>query len=227
MIFFDIDGTLIDHKKAEKLGVNGFYSKYKEYFDITEELFYLEWCKISDIHFRRFLNGELSFSQQRIERIKDVFKIFDKDISNDDALEKFKDYINLYEKNLQPFDDVIESLNLIKGHRLGIISNGDLNQQLMKIEKINSKIPFEVIITAGDVGVSKPNIEIFKIACQRANVDIKNCFYVGDDVENDMIPCVKAGMTGIWIDRTSDGREYKDFRKIKDLKEISGFLSKK
>ncbi len=34
-------------------------------------------------------------------------------------------------------------------------------------------------------------------------------------------------MTGIWIDRTNDGRKYKDFRKIKDLKEISGFLSKK
>ena len=57
-------------------------------------------------------------------------------------------------------------------------------------------------------------------------MDIKNCFYVGDDVENDMIPCVKAGMTGLWIDRANDGREYKDFKKIKDLKEISGFLSK-
>ena len=41
MIFFDLDGTLINHKKAEILGVNGFFYKYKNYFDMNETSLFL------------------------------------------------------------------------------------------------------------------------------------------------------------------------------------------
>lgn len=227
MIFFDIDGTLIDHKRAEYLGVLGFYSKDKEYFHINKSLFYEEWCKISDIHFRKFLDGEVTFSQQRIDRIKDVFSLSGKSISDEEAGEKFKAYVSSYENNLLPYDDVAPCLKMIKQHRIGIISNGDYKQQMMKIRKISNDNLFEVVITAGEVGVAKPNVDIFKIACERANVDIKDCIYVGDDIESDMVSCTRAGMMGVRINRTEESRDFMGFKTIKDLRELKSALEKR
>jgi FMN phosphatase YigB (HAD superfamily) len=61
MIFFDLDDTLIDRKRAEYLGVKGFYSEQSTLFGATEEAFYESWRTISHRHFLRFLRGEISF----------------------------------------------------------------------------------------------------------------------------------------------------------------------
>jgi FMN phosphatase YigB (HAD superfamily) len=57
MIFFDLDDTLIDRKRAEYLGVKGFHSEHSALFGTTEEAFYESWRRISDRHFLRFLRG--------------------------------------------------------------------------------------------------------------------------------------------------------------------------
>lgn len=46
MIFFDLDDTLIDRKRAEYLGVKGFYSEHSTLFDTAEEAFYESWRTI-------------------------------------------------------------------------------------------------------------------------------------------------------------------------------------
>ena len=199
MIFFDLDGTLIDHKKAESIGVKEFLNKYGSYFEFDEDSFYKDWCKISDKHFLRFLNREISFIQQRTERIKDIFALSGIKLSDDEANVRFKVYRQFYEDNLMPYDDVIPCLNALKGERLGIISNGDLKQQMFKLEKIGKGDYFDTVITAGEVGVAKPNIGIFKIACRKANISANDCIYIGDDYETDIVSCREAGMNGIWL----------------------------
>ena len=52
--------------------------------------------------------------------------------------------------NSHPYDDVIPCLNSLQGFKLGIISNGDLKQQMFKLEKINGHEVFDTIITAGE-----------------------------------------------------------------------------
>ena len=75
VIFFDLDGTLLDHKNSEHLSVIKFYNNYREYFRVNENEFYRLWCEISDKHFNKYLNRELTFVQQRIERIKELFHL--------------------------------------------------------------------------------------------------------------------------------------------------------
>ncbi|EKQ53608.1 MULTISPECIES: HAD family hydrolase [unclassified Clostridium] len=56
---------------------------------------------------------------------------------------------------------------------------------------------FTDIITAGEVGVSKPNKKLFNRACDRVNKEPRECYYIGDDLH----PCKDAGMNGIWLNR--------------------------
>jgi len=224
LIFFDLDGTLIDHKQAEILGVHGFLHEYKEYFNFKEDLFYEHWCKISNKHFARFLNRDISFLQQQIERIKDVFILSGIKLSDNEAAKKFKVYLELYEENLMPYDDVLPCLNSLKDKRLGIISNGALKQQLLKLSKIGNEICFDPIIVAEEVGVAKPNIDIFRIACIKANVQAKDCIYVGDDFKTDILSCSTADMNGIWLNRYNQESINSTTKMIQDLRMLKNYL---
>ncbi|MDE0325809.1 MAG: HAD family hydrolase [Candidatus Poribacteria bacterium] len=54
------------------------------------------------------------------------------------------------------------------------------------------------------IGIRKPKVGIFKVACERADVLLEEAMFVGDTVENDIIGANRAGMTSVFIDRESD-----------------------
>ncbi|KNF07704.1 haloacid dehalogenase superfamily, subfamily IA [Gottschalkia purinilytica] len=58
-----------------------------------------------------------------------------------------------------------------------------------------------MIITADDVGVAKPDIKIFDIACKKVKISPSNCYYIGDDLKTDILSCEKVGIKGIWLNR--------------------------
>ncbi len=224
MIFFDLDGTLLDHKQSEYLGVKAFYKENLEYFNIDEDGFYKLWCKISQKNFKRYLDGEISFIQQRNERIKDIFSEADLQINDIEAEKKFQTYLINYEKSWKPYEDVIPCLRSLQNYRLGIISNGDYNQQLLKLERMGIKDFFEIIITAGDVGVAKPDIKIFEIASETAKECPENCYYVGDDYKTDILPCGQIGITGIWLNREKENHDISNIKMVYGLADLEKYL---
>jgi putative hydrolase of the HAD superfamily len=123
------------------------------------------------------------------------------------------------------FDDVIPCIKELKGYRLGIISNGDLKQQSLKLDRLGIKDRFEIITTSGEAGIAKPNIEIFKTACSRADENPENCCYVGDDFKTDILPCRETGMYGIWLNRESGQRRVSDIVAINTLHNLKDILT--
>ncbi|MTI67987.1 MAG: HAD family hydrolase [Firmicutes bacterium] len=225
MIFFDLDGTLLDHRYSEYLAVKEFYNNNKYRFDFNEENFYKLWCDISNKHFNRFLNNKLTFSQQRIERIKELFEHVGIKFSDTEAENKFKEYLNAYEKNWKIYDDVINCLKeLHSNYKLGIITNGDLEQQSLKLERIGVKKYFDLLIAAGDIGISKPNTKIFEIACNKAGFNPKECYYIGDNLNVDILPCEKINMNGIWLNRTNKRGKKTEVKTIYNLENIKEIL---
>lgn len=224
MIFFDIDGTLLDHKGAEQEGIKKFYllNDFNKICDI--EKFKEIWVKYSDKNFEKFLKKEYTFEQQRAMRIVDVYNEFSKEISYNEALNKFIDYLNVYESSWKAYEDVIPCLNMLKEYKLGIISNGDYEQQLKKLRKINIAEYFCDIVVAGDVGYAKPDSRIFEIAYQRNNVSVENAFYVGDNIKTDIIPANEIGMKGILIDREKERKVADNIDRICSLTDIKNIM---
>lgn len=223
MIFFDIDGTLLDHKGAELEGIKKFYKKYEFDKMIDFENFRELWVKFANKNFDKFLKKELSFEEQRANRIIELFKEFDMEINYEDALTKFDDYLKVYEESWKAYDDVIPCLESLKGKKLGIISNGDHAQQLMKLEKIGVKDYFEDVVTAGNIGVAKPNVKIFEMACERNDESIDESYYIGDDIKIDIIPYSEIGMKAILINRTGKDVD-KEIVQVSSLDKINELL---
>lgn len=200
MLFFDIDATLLDHERAEELGAIEFLKASNEQLNLSASEFVKLWHGLSDKYFEKFLLKELSFQEQRRMRIKELFG---HQLSNEQVDQKFEDYLKFYKANWAAFEDVIPCLEQLKkqGNRLGVISNGDYHQQIEKLESINVKKYFDIIITSSVMGVSKPNPTIFIEASSQAGVPIHESYYIGDRLETDAIASQKAGMKGIWLNR--------------------------
>ncbi|KAB8135705.1 HAD family hydrolase [Gracilibacillus oryzae] len=223
MIFFDIDSTLLDHERAEKMAAIEFLKVNKEELKFNESDFVKLWLELSLQYFNKFLARELSFQEQRRMRMKELFG---NNLSDRLADSKFNDYLSFYKENWVVYEDVIPCLEKLKkqGTSLGIISNGEYKQQMEKLETVNIHKYFDHVITSSQLGVSKPDITIFQQACHQANVNINECYYIGDRMETDAIPSKNAGMKGIWINR-NDRTSHLDVHVIHSLNELDAIIN--
>lgn len=182
--------------------------------------------ELSKKYYEQYLVKEISFQEHRRKRLK---ALFGDHLSNEAADLLFNHYLTLYTRNWTSFEDVIPCLNHLKdlGCRLGIISNGDNLQQIEKLEKLHIQDYFECIITSSEVGVAKPNETIFLEASKIANVNIKECYYVGDQLETDTIGSNYAGMIGIWLNRKQVKRTNCDVKEIHHLLELDSIFHRK
>jgi len=225
IVFFDIDGTLVDHKFAEKAGAIQYYHKQKNVFKISETEFIKLWGDLADKYFNRYLNKELSFNEQRLSRIKELFRTVEIELSDQDAESEFSIYLGFYRNNWKAFDDVIPCFNQLRDVQLGIISNGDCDQQIDKLKKVGLIDYFATVVTSGEVGYSKPDKRIFLEACGKLGKVPTQCVYIGDDLAIDILGSNAAGLKGVWLNRKKEAVDEKDIVTIDDLNALPQLLN--
>ena len=200
MIFFDIDETLLDNSAAERSAAGKFYALHRDVLQEPLETFIDRWQTLTEHNVQRYLAGELSFQGQRRERLRQVFAN-KRSLSDTEADTIFNAYLNFYESSWQLFADVEDCLNDLSDFHLGIISNGDAFQQRRKLEALGIADRFATVVISGDVGITKPDPDLFQLSCQKAGSNTSGCWYIGDNLRVDVHGSLSAGMKGIWLNR--------------------------
>ncbi len=213
MIFFDLDGALLDHDAAERRGAQAFAAA----FGLDGSGFIALWRAASDRYMDRFLAGEIGFAAQRRLRVRELLG---RELSNHEAAEIFSVYLDAYESAWRLYPDVLPCLERLEGTRLGVITNGNRRQQLKKLEATSIFAKFALVVTSEDAGVAKPDPTIFAGACDRAGVPPESCAYIGDRLESDARAASRAGLRGIWLDRSASDTEAPDVEAIRSLEEL-------
>jgi FMN phosphatase YigB (HAD superfamily) len=62
-------------------------------------------------------------------------------------------------------------------------------------------LPADVVRTSGEMGVEKPSLEFFVRLTAEAGLRPKEAAYVGDRVDNDVLPAKAAGMVAVFLRR--------------------------
>ena len=199
MIFFDIDGTLIDHASASAAASLVFYDHFFGLIPFPRESFAETWENILMKHFNRFCRGEISIWEQRRARIREVFG--QSDLIDSEADARYRVFIREYESRTQGFEDAIPCLERLKGQPLGIISNGAREQQIGKLHRAGLLDYFSVMVFSEDVGLGKPSEKIFLEACRRGKAEPEECVHIGDDLVADVAASGVVGMQPVWLDR--------------------------
>jgi FMN phosphatase YigB (HAD superfamily) len=85
-----------------------------------------------------------------------------------------------------------------EGYLLGIAGN----TAALYEEAVRSiGLPVDVIASSEGLGVHKPSIEFFQRICALAGVQPVEAAYVGDRLDNDVLPAKQAGMVSVFIRR--------------------------
>ena len=99
-----------------------------------------------------------------------------------------------------PFEDCDRTLAALRarGYRLGIIANQEPGAK-ERLEVWGLSRYFSVIASSAELGVSKPDPEIFLRALAMANCEPEHAVMVGDRLDNDIRPAKELGMTTIRV----------------------------
>ncbi|MGQ7355099.1 HAD family hydrolase [Streptococcus suis] len=124
---------------------------------------------------------------------------------------------------------VLETLS--KHYQLGIIANQSATVRAL-LEEWGIESYFQLIILSEEVGLSKPDSTIFKLALQKANTTANRVVYVGDRYDNDIVPAKSLGMRAVRI-LTGMGRfavedmEWKSDWQLHSIQELSTIFKEK
>jgi len=198
---FDLDGTLFDHHGSARsaavhflgsLGVVASDSTLASWFDAEEE------------HFERWRSGEISFSEQRRQRLRSVLPPLGVSVpaGDVDVDELFGGYLRAYESSWRAFPDSLPLLRSLRaaGHRIGLLTNGTEAQQLAKLRTTGLLDGFDVVCTSERIGFSKPDARAFAALASELGVEPGTCLFVGDDPVKDGDGARAAGMHALLVD---------------------------
>lgn len=167
---------------------------------IDETRIWGEWADWLEVP-RLTLFAVLGSIAERGEPHTRVFEVFRPgfDLAEERALRRQQGFPeSLLPEDLYP--DVVESLSALRadGYLVGIAGN-----QPASVEEVlrSWDLPVDVIGTSEGWGVAKPDPGFFERIVSAAGIEAGRIAYVGDRVDNDVIPAARAGLTSVFLRR--------------------------
>lgn len=194
-VVFDLGGTLLLRNNSGfeelffKLLNNGIILSKNLYFEIWNNTIdsILDLTKGWDIIKNRF-------TEHLIHALRDQFPT---KFSN--KIREELQNINKIEFPLQVRPGSYELITFLKkSYRIGVISNCTKSiSRVLMIYKLDHLI--DCMITSEDVGIFKPNPEIFEVFITQTNSIPEGILYIGDNFEKDVIPACTLGIKSIYL----------------------------
>lgn len=100
--------------------------------------------------------------------------------------------------------DLPQTLGMLRqmGCRLGIVSNTFVNRASLErqLEELGLLDLFATQLYSYEFSVRKPNQELFRIAADRIGEPFEAILFVGDRIDNDILPALECGMKAVLKD---------------------------
>ena len=199
VILFDLDDTLFAHRASVARGIMAHLGAVGGFEGADEAAIVDQWYRLEELHYHRYLAGELDFEGQRSARARDFGLAHSLEISDPGLW--FSTYFERYREAWHLHEDALPLLDALEGYRVGIITNGEPDFQQRKLDQVGLADRFEKVIASGALGITKPDARIFVHAAHEFGVPLNAAAYVGDRFETDALGAAAAGMLGIWLDR--------------------------
>ncbi|MBQ9530482.1 MAG: HAD-IA family hydrolase [Eubacterium sp.] len=187
-VLFDFDETLQDRTEAFEHYMDTFFNTFRP--ELTKEE--REICK-EDMR----VTGKGGYVN-RVEWCKLLCDMWGwKDAPPAEELANHYDVTfgdhNVIFKNSKPLLKELKK----RGYIVGVVTNGPSYLQNHKMDTSGLREFCDIVVVSGDVGVHKPDPELFRYAAKQLNLKPEECIYVGDHPINDIKGSLDAGMKAI------------------------------
>ncbi|NYE94442.1 putative hydrolase of the HAD superfamily [Psychromicrobium silvestre] len=216
-VLFDLDNTLFDHLTSARGGLETFVRSFG--LELTPKLTHL-WFEIEQANYDRFLSGELNFQEQRRERLRQFLPLIEHPgpVGDTELDEMFANYLQSYEDAWAAFPDAVPTLQCLRdsGITVGVVTNGNHEQQAMKISRIGIEPLLDLFSSSEQMGHAKPESSAFILPCESLFLSPGQVLYIGDNFRVDIEGARDAGLQAMHLDREGSDQP-KTLRKLTDL----------
>lgn len=205
-IFLDWDDTIGDWTNAEHLALRDIYTTYHLdhlYASLDD---YLAAYKPYNLElWGKYGRGEITKSYLHFERFYRPLLIQDepelcglrKDELSHRIGNEFLRLTNTYFRLMPDADRVVRYL--AAKYPLTIVSNGFKEVQYYKFEHSGLSDCLTHTLVSDEIGINKPQPEIFRIALERNGVKSDEAIMIGDSYSSDIAGAKAAGIDQIWL----------------------------
>jgi putative hydrolase of the HAD superfamily len=187
-VFFDLDGTLFDRDAA----VRALFAEQHGVFE--------RW--LGGIAREHFVERLLELDDHGHADKRATYGVLVRELGLDAALgERLVDhYRDIYSCFGGPFADALPTLTALRarGLELGLITNGRVDTQAAKIERLGLAPFLDTVLISEREGVRKPDPQIYARAVERLGVAASEAWHVGDHPTADVAGAHAAGLTAVW-----------------------------
>jgi putative hydrolase of the HAD superfamily len=221
-VFFDLDRTLWDFETNSLLALSQLFTEFGLNQKIEQSSQFIEdYKRINEYHWDLYRKGLTTKEKLRIDRFYEALLLH-----GVDDVKLAADYCEAYIQRCPELThtfpgthDTLEELRKM-GYQMHIITNGFSEVQYRKMENCGILSYFDVIVCSDQVGVNKPEPEIFRIAIQQAKAQAAQSVMIGDHPEIDVLGANAAGMRGILFDPEHQYPHHNSIEKIQRLEEL-------
>jgi putative hydrolase of the HAD superfamily len=221
LVLFDLDDTLLDHRGAVAAGLGSWVPELLGHPCTAE--FVTAWLAVEEHHMGRWRRGELSFVEQRRERLRRLLPRAARPDTDAGLDALFDRWLIHYRAAWRLFPDVLPCLDALRraGLRTGVLTNGMRDQQNDKIARTGLTTWFSGVVTAEEIGVAKPAPAAFEQACRLLGSPPSRTVYVGDSYPVDVVGAQAAGLCAVLVDRDGTAGPALDVVTVRSLVELA------
>ena len=221
-LFLDLDDTILDFHKAEKLAIR----KTIEAFgvQVTDEIL-SRYHVINKAHWEKLERGELTRDQVLVQRFGVLFTELGVPVDAEACARAYEKNLSIGHYFLPGAEEAVDRLS--KKYRLFLASNGTASVQKGRMTSANLYRFFEKVFVSQEIGHNKPSLDYFN-ACfaQIPDFDRKKAIMVGDSLTSDIQGGINAGIATCWVTAadTPDHPAIRPDHRIESIKELESLL---
>ena len=184
-VIFDFYGTLVDGFAAS---VGQRPREFVEALGISSEAFMKLWRETTEMR----ITGAFQTVEASIEY---VCNLLGAQLSAEQLTRAVKIRLELIRQTLTPRPDAVETLARLKndGYKLGLLSNCSIEIPILWPETAFAGL-FDSAIFSSRERLKKPDLQIYKLACDRLGVPPQSGLYVADGENYELTAAGKAGL---------------------------------
>lgn len=214
-LFLDLDDTILDFHKAERLAV----SKTIRDFGVepTEEIL-SRYHVINKAYWERLERGEITREEVLVNRFAVLFRELGKDVDPTACARAYEGNLSQGHYFLPGAEEAVKSLH--EKYRLFLASNGTARVQQGRLTSAGLYPYFEKVFISQEIGFNKPSREYFDACFARIpGFEPGKAIMVGDSLTSDILGGINAGLTTVWVN--PEGKPWGSIRPDYEIKALS------
>ena len=220
-LFIDLDDTILDFHKAERIGLCNTLRHYGA--EPTEETIAL-YLQINAAHWRALEKGEMTRKQVNEGRFTTLFRELGREVDGQECAAFYLSQLALTYDYLPGAEEAVKAL--AQKYRLFVASNGNSSVQTPRMANSGLNRYIEKAFVSEALGQNKPSKAYFDLCfAQIPDFDPHKAIMVGDSLTSDIQGGINAGIPTVWVnlggkENTTSIRPDYEISSLLDLAEI-------